>query len=51
MLKELRETHISLKIIKKADLITKDVSLLDSITNECDELISIFVATTKTIGK
>ena len=51
VLKELRETHISLKIIKKANLIAKDASLLDSITNECDELISIFVASTKTIGK
>ena len=49
-LKELRETHISLRIIAKSGLVTKDKSKLDSALKECNELISIFVATTKTSG-
>jgi four helix bundle protein len=50
VLKELRETHVSLKIIDKADLYIKDIKKLHSVLNECNELISIFVATTKTAG-
>lgn len=41
-LKELRETHISLKIIKRKPLV-KTNEKIDYILNECNELISIFV--------
>ena len=46
-LKELRETKIWLKMIVKAVLL-KPVSKLDSLINENDELISIFVTSIKT---
>ena len=50
VLKELRETHVALRIIDKSGLVTKDKSKLDLSIRECNELISIFVATTKTSG-
>ncbi len=43
ILKELRETLISLKIIKKAELLAN----IDDCMQENDELIRIFVATVK----
>ena len=46
-LKELRETYISLKIIKQKHL-TKIEGLLDRCLNECNELISIFVKSIQT---
>lgn len=46
-LKELRESLINMKIQKGANLIT-DITLLDKLTKENDELISIFVASIKT---
>ena len=50
VLKELRETYISLKILNKSNLIKNGSFQIDVIAKECNELISIFVATTKTIG-
>ena len=47
ILKELRESLICLKIIKRANLI-KNTSLLENTMTECDELISIFVTSVKT---
>jgi four helix bundle protein len=41
ILKELRETSISLKIINKTN-IARDKELLIQIQNECNELIAIF---------
>jgi four helix bundle protein len=46
-LKELRETFISIKIIKEKPLIKND-ELLMSCFNECNELISIFVKSIQT---
>jgi len=46
-LKELRESHIWLQIIREKPLIER-AERLDSIINECDELISIFVASVNT---
>ena len=46
-LKELRESLINLKIMSGANLIT-DVALLEKLSNENNELISIFVASIKT---
>ena len=51
VLKELRETRISLKIINKANLYKGDVNLLRKAANECEELISIFVSSSKTVQK
>jgi four helix bundle protein len=48
--KELRESMIALKIIKKAGL-SMEISLLDRGITECDELISIFVKTVETTRK
>ncbi len=48
ILKELRETRISLKIISKANLYQKDLVFLENAKKECDELISIFVSSSKT---
>jgi len=45
-LKELRESYINLKIQKGADLITK-IELLDSLLDENNQLISIFVVSIK----
>lgn len=50
LLKELRETFVALKIIKKVPLIKK----IDSVEKgmiECNELISIFVKSVKTAKK
>lgn len=47
ILKELRETHICLRIIVKSNLI-KGAGINDTILKECVELISIFQKTVKT---
>jgi four helix bundle protein len=47
VLKELRETSICLKIIKRKPLI-KPPERVDSVLCECDELISIFVTSVST---
>ena len=49
-LKELRETFISLKIIKEKPLLNDDDILLKCY-NECNELISIFVRSIQTAEK
>jgi len=49
-LKELRETRVWLLMIIKADLI-KPVSKLDSLIDENNQLISIFVSSTRTAAK
>ena len=49
-LKELRETLIALKIIKRKPLI-KDFVIVDKVIAECNELISIFVTSIKTAKK
>lgn len=49
-LKELRETFVNLKIIKKSDLST-NISLLEEALTENNELISIFVKTVVTAKK
>ncbi|WP_339756009.1 four helix bundle protein [uncultured Winogradskyella sp.] len=46
-LKELRESFINLKIMKGASLIS-DLDLLEKLSKENNELISIFVASIKT---
>ena len=46
-LKELRETFISLKIIKGKPLI-KEVPFFDNCYRECNELVSIFVKSIQT---
>ena len=48
-LKELRETLIWLRIIERKPMLPS--SRLGNIVNECDELISIFVASLKTASK
>ena len=48
VLKELRETRVSLKIIQLSKLYTGKDSILKSALDECNELISIFVSSTKT---
>jgi four helix bundle protein len=50
LLKELRETLVALKIIKRGSL-TNKIELLDKGTNECNELISIFVKSIETARK
>lgn len=50
ILKELRETNVSLKIIKRKPL-TKKIELIDKATKECNELISIFVKSIETANK
>jgi four helix bundle protein len=47
LLKELRETRVALKIIKKAKLI-QEIEQSDKIFDECNELISIFVKSIET---
>ncbi len=47
ILKELRESYISLKILSKARLI-RDVKIQNQVLKECDELISIFVKSIQT---
>ncbi|MCX6249710.1 MAG: four helix bundle protein [Bacteroidetes bacterium] len=49
-LKELRETYVSLLIIKEKPL-TKKMELLQSCLIECNELISIFVKSIQTAEK
>jgi four helix bundle protein len=49
-LKELRETHRCLKLIRRVPLIEK-VELLDDISQETEELIKIFFASIKTAEK
>jgi len=46
-LKELRETHISLRIIQNKSLHTSK-NIIESTLLECNELVSIFVASIKT---
>ena len=50
VLKELRETSVCLKIIKRARLHQSDKRLQEAAT-ECDELISIFVKSITTAQK
>ena len=50
VIKELKETYVALKIIKKADLYS-DLGLLEEALNEKNELISIFVKTVVTSKK
>jgi len=50
VLKELRETFVALKIIKKANLL-KNKEILEIALKENNELIAIFVATVKTARK
>jgi four helix bundle protein len=50
ILKELRETNIALTICMKADL-HKDVNENQLLIKESDELISIFVASVRTLRK
>ncbi len=45
-LKELRETHIWLRIIDRKKL--GDLQILPAVIGECDELIAIFVSSTRT---
>jgi len=49
-LKELRETWVWLKIAQRKKL-TKKAQQLKTLMSECDELISIFVASIKTAEK
>ncbi len=46
LLKELRETHIWLRIIGRKKL--GDLQILPAVIGECDELIAIFVSSTRT---
>ena len=50
ILKELRESLITLKIIKIVGLMKNDQILLNDLLKESDELVSIFVATLKSLG-
>ncbi|MCY7409274.1 MAG: four helix bundle protein [Chitinophagales bacterium] len=50
LLKELRESRVSFKIIKKAPL-TNDVAPVEIATTVCNELISIFVKSIQTAKK
>lgn len=50
LLKELRETFIALKIIKKVTL-TNKLDLVDKGMIECNELVSIFVKSIETARK
>ncbi|AFH49846.1 Hypothetical protein IALB_2141 [Ignavibacterium album JCM 16511] len=50
LLKELRETRVALKIIKRVPLIN-DIELVDKGITECNELISIFVKSIDTANK
>ena len=50
LLKELRETLVSLKIIKRVPL-TEKPEAIDSAISECNELISIFVKSIETAKK
>ncbi len=50
LLKELRETLVSLKIIRRVPL-TEKPEIIDSTIAECNELISIFVKSIETAKK
>ena len=50
LLKELRETLVALKIIKKVSL-SKKMAILEKAMIECNELISIFVKSIETAKK
>lgn len=50
ILKELRETNVSLKIIRRKPL-TKKLELVDKAMKECNELISIFVKSIETVNR
>jgi four helix bundle protein len=50
ILKELRESMICMKIIKRSNLV-RDLTSLEIRLNECNELISIFVKTLKSTQK
>ena len=50
VLKELRETHVALKSIHKAALISNN-PIIPRAIRECDELIAIFVTSSKTARK
>jgi four helix bundle protein len=50
VLKELRESLITLKIINSVNLISNDNHLLNQLLNDSNELVSIFVVTLKTLG-
>lgn len=47
VLKELRETHINLKLIKNSQSITRNNNL-NHLLDECDQLIAIFHKTVRT---
>jgi|SRR6185312_4839938 len=49
-LKELKETSVSLQLIKRKPLITSE-STIDAVIKECAELISIFVKSIETARK
>ena len=46
-LKELRESHVNLRIMKKAEIIPKGIEI-DLVIDECNQLISIFVKSLQT---
>lgn len=48
VLKELRETHVNLKIVKRAKL-HKTQEKVEYLLDECNQLISIFVKSVQTI--
>ena len=48
VLKELRETKVWLSIIQRKRLLANGSNKLNAIITECDELISLFVASVKT---
>jgi len=50
VLKESRETHIALRIIKKSKLV-RNFSEVDLLISECNELVSIFVKSVETAEK
>ena len=50
LLKELRETQVALKIIRRVPL-TEQLEFVDSAINECNELISIFMKSVDTAKK
>jgi len=50
LLKELRESLVALKIIKRVSL-TKKMDIIEKGISECNELISIFVKSIETVKK
>ncbi len=49
-LKELRETHVWRRIVRRKALMT-NTALLEKVLNECNELIAIFAASVATAKK